>query len=145
MINSSIGNINFSAEQNVRNTQAKTNATSISFSKADSLENDIFDCFVFQDEVPNIKKVIQDTKTPKIGTLRVLTHRFTKEQINAVNESRELPKNAKFTGNNKISIKWNLLDVTKGTHKLPAGYELKNDILGYTHVVREGTKSLFIR
>jgi len=85
--------------------------------------------------------------TPKISMARILFHRLTPEQINGVNTSGNLPKNAKFKddalGNPKLS--WNIADFTAGTHKLPKGYELKNDILGFTHVVREGTKCWYLK
>lgn len=84
---------------------------------------------------------------PKIGLGRLLLGRLTKEQIEGINLTHELPKNAKFKENamGKIGITWNIADITEGTHKLPAGYEVKNDIFGFTHVVREGTKSIFIK
>lgn len=85
--------------------------------------------------------------TPKISMVRVLFKRLNQEQIYGVNTSRNLPKNAKFKndtcGNPRLT--WNLFDFTSGTHKLPEGYELKNDILGFTHVVREGTKSWYLK
>ena len=85
--------------------------------------------------------------TPKISMIRVLFKRLNQEQIYGVNTSRNLPKNAKFKndtcGNPRLT--WNLFDFTSGTHKLPEGYELKNDILGFTHVVREGTKSWYLK
>ena len=86
-------------------------------------------------------------QAPQIGTGRLLLGRLTKEQVDAINESGELPKNAKFKENmnGNIIITWNVLDGTTGTHKLPAGYEVKNDIFGFTHVVREGTKNIFIK
>lgn len=86
-------------------------------------------------------------QAPQIGTGRLLLGRLTKEQVDAINESGELPKNAKFKENmnGNIIITWNALDVTTGTHKLPVGYEVKNDIFGFTHVVREGTKNIFIK
>ena len=92
-------------------------------------------------------------KAPKIGFFRILFSRLTKDQIDAVNETKQLPSNAKIIersfGNTGVKqaprLTWNLLNVTPGTQQLPAGYELKNDILGFTHLVREGTKSIFYR
>lgn len=84
--------------------------------------------------------------TPRIGFMRLLFNRLTKEQIDGINQSGKLPKNAKFVENmGKINIAWNLADITTGTHELPKGYEVKNDIFGFTHVVREGTKNIFIK
>lgn len=75
---------------------------------------------------------------PSISFPRILFNRFTKEQVKEVNESKMLPKNAKFVGN---GITVNFIDFTAGTHILPKGYEVKNDRFGFTHVVREGTQS----
>lgn len=91
--------------------------------------------------------------TDKIGKLRILFNRLTDEQIANVNRTGELPKGAKFvdckdshgryTGAQKISL--NFFNITNGTQKLPAGYELRKDILGFTHIVREGTQGLFLK
>lgn len=96
----------------------------------------------------NIRKV--DTvicMPPKIGLGRLLLGRLTQEQIDAINITGELPQNAKFKENamGQIGITWNIADITEGTHKLPKGYEVKNDKFGFTHVVREGTKSIFMK
>lgn len=98
-----------------------------------------YDCFEPQKQV--------NTEPPKIGIFRVLFHRLTKEQIEAVNKGGELPKNAKFVEDPVTGprMTWNLCDFTAGTHKLPAGYELKRDILGFTHLVREGTKAWYLK
>ena len=85
---------------------------------------------------------------PKINIARVLFHRLTKDQIAAVNSSGQLPKNAKFVDNElsgEPKMTWNLLDWSKGTHTLPAGYEMKNDILGFTHVVRTDTNAWWLK
>ena len=90
-------------------------------------------------------------KPPKIGFCRLLFSRLTKDQIAQVNETKELPNNAKIVERNRSGyhqgprLTWNIFNVTPGTNKLPAGYELKNDILGFTHVVREGTKSIIYK
>jgi hypothetical protein len=87
-------------------------------------------------------------ETPKISTARVLFHRFTNEQIEQLNESKQLPKNAKVVDNKengKPKITWNIADITQGTHTIPAGYELKNDILGFSHLVREDSKAWYLK
>ena len=67
-------------------------------------------------------------------------------------KKKEVPANAKFVESVNSNggllgprLTWNKFNITAGTQKLPAGYELKNDILGFTHVVREGTKGVFYR
>ena len=85
---------------------------------------------------------------PKINIARVLLHRLTQGQIDAVNTSGILPKNAKFVDNEitgEPKLTWNLLDWSKGTHTLPTGYEMKNDILGFTHVVRTDTQAWWLK
>jgi len=87
-------------------------------------------------------------KPQKIGFLRILFHRLSKEQVAEINKTKQLPNGAKIAENSENSkpyLTWNLLGVTPGTQTLPAGYEFKNDIFGFTHLVREGTKGLFIR
>ena len=70
-----------------------------------------------------------------------------KKRIETINKNREMPKNAKFVEDPMYGprLTWNIADITPGTHTLPAGYELKNDILGFTHVVREGTQAWYLK
>ncbi len=90
---------------------------------------------------------LEEPVVPEIGMARVLFNRLTPEQIETINENREMPKNAKFVEDPIYGprMTWNLCDFTAGTHTLPAGYELKNDILGFTHVVREGTQAWYLK
>ena len=100
------------------------------------------DVFEFSKENKPAEPVV-----PEIGMARILFNRLTPEQIETINKNREMPKNAKFVEDPIYGPKmtWNLCDFTAGTHTLPAGYELKNDILGFTHVVREGTQAWFLK
>lgn len=89
-----------------------------------------------------------EKKAPEISGVRVLFNRLTDEQIAQVNESGKLPKNAKVVDLPSIGqprLTWNLWDITPGTHKIPAGYELKKDILGFTQLVREGTQAWYLK
>ena len=97
-------------------------------------ENDVFEL-----------QTTQKTEPPKIKYIRLFFNRLRKDQINEINESGQLPKNAKFVDNGRVRLTWNLINFTAGTHKLPKGYELKNDILGFTHVVREETKAWYLK
>ena len=109
--------------------------------------NNIFESF--QTNIQHYPKTIDEvlSVTPQISIPRVLFRRLTQEQIYDVNKSGNLPKNAKFKDDSlgKPKLTWNAFDFTAGTHKLPEGYELKNDILGFTHVVRKGTKSWYLK
>ncbi len=81
-----------------------------------------------------------------INIFRVLFNRFTKAQIDSVNETGQLPENAKFVKDEfgSYTIINDFLSLTLGTHELPTGYELKKDILGFTVVTPIKEKSLLI-
>lgn len=93
------------------------------------------------------KAEAKDNNPPKLGFFRIAIGRLTKEQIEAINKTKSLPENAKFveSSTGKINIQNNIANVITGTQKLPVGYEVKNDILGFTHVVREGSKNIFMK
>ena len=88
-----------------------------------------------------------EAAAPEIGLARIIFNRLTPEQIATINENKQMPKNAKFVDDPVYGLRmtWNIADITTGTHSLPAGYELKNDILGFTHVVREGTQAWYLK
>ena len=96
---------------------------------------------------PSQKQEKQNTQAPEIGFARILFNRLTPEQIEEINENRTLPKNAKIVDDAVYGprLTWNVADITAGTHTLPAGYELKSDILGFTHIVREGTQAWYLK
>ena len=112
---------------------------------------DDFRNFSFPNPVPQIDfftPQAEEKKAPEISGIRVFFNRYTDEQIAQVNEAGQLPKNAKVVDDvnfGKPRLTWNLWDITPGTHKLPAGYELKKDILGFTHLVREGTQAWYLK
>lgn len=128
-----------------------------------SFKNDLFNNFEIPTDMVIIKTQDENKKDstpqgwndvrefkaepPKISWGRVLFHRLTKEQIEEINTNKILPKNAKFENNiaGGVNLTWNLWDITEGTHKLPVGYELKQGILGFTHVVREDTKAWYLK
>ena len=123
-------------------TNVKENAN-ISFAG-----NEEGDAFVSTAAPTEAAAVAKENGATKIGTLRVMMNRLKKDQIAEVNATGELPKNAKIVTDpetGKLKMKWNLCDFTEGTHKIPEGYELKNDILGFTHVVREGTQAWYLK
>lgn len=94
------------------------------------------------------KPQVEEKKAPEIGWARVLFSRLTDDQIAQVNETKLMPKNAKVVeefATGKPRLTWNLFDITPGTHTLPAGYELKKGILGFTHLVREGTQAWYLK
>lgn len=104
--------------------------------------------FPLMPQIDIFKPQVEEKKAPEISGVRVFFNRLTDEQIAQVNDSKQLPKNAKVVDDvaiGKPRLTWNLFDITPGTHKLPAGYELKKDILGFTHLVREGTQAWYLK
>ena len=104
--------------------------------------------YSFPVDILDIKKEQKPTnQAPEIGFLRTFFNRLSDEQIKQVNLSGNLPSGAKFirTEKGKYKIKPNYLGITTGTRKLPSGYELKKNLLGFTIVVPEETSGLFIK
>ena len=102
---------NFSVKSTPASTPASTSFKSTVF------ENFPVDTFEFcQPEKVQIYP-------PKISMARVLFHRLKKEQIEAVNTSGELPKNAKFVDGEKlpcvlIENKIDLVDLNENESRL---------------------------
>ena len=113
-------------------------------------------------ETPTIQKTItsiaKDTlnlskKAPEIGTFRAISGFLTDEQYAQLKKSGVLPSNCKFikeenadgnfTGDYEIT--YNFFGLRQGTQKLPAGFEIKRNIIGQTVVVPEGTTGLLIK
>lgn len=93
-----------------------------------------------------ISSASEKKQPPNIGRWRLFFNRLTQEQINQVNETRMLPEKAKFErGLAGYVVANNWCNVFEGTPVLPAGYELKRGLLGFTKVRPIGTKGLFIR
>lgn len=85
-------------------------------------------------------------QAPNISRWRLFFNRLTNDQIDAVNKSGRLPKKAKFTpfiGGYSIANNW--WNITAGTTKLPAGFEVRKSIFGFTRVVPIDTKGLFLK
>lgn len=80
---------------------------------------------------------------PKISFFRLAFGRLTDEQIDAVNKSRRLPKNAKI--NSFGSVKNDIFHITRGTRTLPEGYELRKNIFGFTKLVLIDSEGLFLK
>jgi|GEM_PF-5138054 len=84
---------------------------------------------------------------PQISNLGLLFARLSDNQIKAVNKAGILPKNGKFipAKNGRYVIRPNWLGVAPGTRQLPAGFEVKKDVLGFAVVLPKGTEGLLIR
>ena len=72
--------------------------------------------------------------------------RLTDEQITAINQTRKLPKGAKIikTWNGEYQIIKDPFNIHNGTQKLPEGYEIRKDLLGFTHIMLQDTEGPFI-
>lgn len=88
----------------------------------------------------------QDDNLPKIGFFRIIFSRLTNEQIASINETKMLPKNAKFMGNGGYyGIHNNFFNIFRGTRRLPEGYEVRKDFLGFTKIVLKDSEGLLLR
>lgn len=97
--------------------------------------------------VQEVPKINDDEKKQKITKWQLLSNRLNDKQIKLINEKGELPPNAKFVpklfGGYKIVNNW--FNIRTGTCILPFGYEVKQNIFGYTVVVPIGASGLFIK
>lgn len=84
---------------------------------------------------------------PEISTAKLIIKRLTDEQIDQVNKARKLPQNAKFVrdGYGGYYIAANFMDLQIGTRKLPEGFEVRKDALGFTCVLPKDAEGLFIK
>lgn len=88
----------------------------------------------------------QDDNLPKIGFFRIIFSRLTDEQIASINETKMLPKNAKFMGNcGFYGIHNNFFNILSGTRRLPEGYEVRKNFLGFTKIVLKDSEGLLLR
>lgn len=85
---------------------------------------------------------------PKIDFFRAMFSRLNDEQMEAINRTGKTPNNIKITkstetGNYQIGN--NIFGIISGTTTMPAGYELKKDVLGFAHIVPKDTQGLFVK
>ena len=84
---------------------------------------------------------------PKISRLRLALGLLTKKQIDQINAAGRLPDNAKFMQNGMggYTIHNNFFNLRHGTSTIPAGFEVRRNILGFATVQPIDTKGLFIK
>lgn len=84
---------------------------------------------------------------PEIGTFRLSTGFLTDRQVDAINQSRRLPSNAKFVmnGYGSYSISNNFFGIRIGTQTLPEGFEVRKNVFGQAVVLPKGSEGLMIR
>ena len=84
----------------------------------------------------------------KVNPLRIWFHRLTQDQIDAINETRALPKNMKVRPNpvgTGFHTYHNIFNLYNGTKTLPDGYELRKNILGFTRLVPNDTEGFWLK
>lgn len=84
---------------------------------------------------------------PKISRLRLAFGLLTKKQVDQINAAGRLPDNAKFMQNGMggYTIHNNFFNLRHGTSTIPAGFEVRRNILGFATVQPIDTKGLFIK
>ncbi len=82
-----------------------------------------------------------------ISWLRIGFGLLTDEQINTINETGRLPKNAKIVknGNGEYVLANNFFNITTGTRTVPEGFEVRKNVLGFSVVVPKDSEGLLIR
>ena len=92
-------------------------------------------------------KSTKEIEPPQISRTRLFFCALTDEQVSKINESKKLPENGKFVmnGYGQYYISPNLFGLRPGTQELPAGFEVKKNILGFAVVVPKGTKGYMLR
>ena len=98
------------------------------------------------DEV-EISSKKRNVQPPEISTARLMFGVLTDEQVDQINKSGKLPENAKFVMNGfgSYAICNNFFNFRAGTRELPAGFEVKKNILGFAVVLPKGTDGAFIK
>jgi len=94
-----------------------------------------------------ISKKKPEIPPPEISFPRLLFSVISDEQVKKVNESGHLPNNAKFVMSPKggYVIRPNFFGLTTGTRKMPEGFEVKKNILGFSVVLPKDSEGLLIR
>ena len=86
-------------------------------------------------------------EAPEIGAMRLMFGFLTDEQVQQINATGKLPPNAKFVPNELggYQLTNNFFGIQAGTQELPAGFEVKKNVLGFTTIVPKGTKGMLIK
>lgn len=95
-----------------------------------------------------VGQVINNQDAPDVSLIRAATGYLTQEQVDKINENRNLPNNLKImqTGLGGYYLTYNsLIDIGPSIHTVPEGYELKRDITGYVHVLPKDTTGIFYK
>ena len=93
------------------------------------------------------QEVIVETAGAFKDTISFSTTQISDEQVQQINATGKLPPNAKFVPNELggYQLTNNFFGIQAGTQELPAGFEVKKNILGFTTIVPKGTKGMLIK
>ena len=96
---------------------------------------------------PDSVEISSKKEDVKIGTTRAIFGYLTQEQVDEINKTRKLPQNIKIarTPEGHFVLKPNWFNVTRGTHTIPEGYELRRNIAGFTEIVPIDEEGLMLR
>lgn len=84
----------------------------------------------------------------KVNPLRIWFNRLKPEQIEEINRTRKTPDNIKIRpdlGNTGYHIYHNIFNLKNGTKTLPEGYELRQNLLGFTRLVLKDSEGFWLR
>ena len=87
------------------------------------------------------------SEPPKISWGRAVSGFLTQEQIDMINETGRLPDNVKIIPNGAggYTFDYNYFGLRAGTQTVPAGFEMKRDIIGVAHVVPKDTNGILYK
>lgn len=88
-----------------------------------------------------------EVKLPEITNYQALSMRFTDDQIEAMNKVGRVPDKLKIVPNNingGYTLVYDFGKITQGTKEIPAGFEMKRNVLGFAMIVPKGTEGLLI-
>ena len=92
-------------------------------------------------------EIKNNEEPPEISNTRLIFGTLKDEQINQINKSKKLPHNGKFVPNGYggYRIAANFINLTIGTRKLPEGFEVRKDVMGFACVLPIDSSGLFIK
>ena len=102
--------------------------------------------YLKKEKADNIE--LSSSAQPRVSTIRAIFKCLSQTEIDELNKSGRLPKNVKITRNpesGKFCISRNWFNISRGTHIIPEGYELRKNLLGFTEVVPIGEEGITLR
>lgn len=103
--------------------------------------------FGSEKDTVELSKTAEKPAPPELDFTHLAIRRISAEKVAQINAAGAVPHNAKFVSNGVggYALVNNIAGITPGTQIIPQGYEVKNDVLGFTNVVPVGTSGLLIK